>query len=409
MMNQSYYNDRLSNISLYIERMNNMDISTEIRIVQPGEMIQAIQLADQTFRNQEQVSMGVAFPHIFNSVFGQSYGAFVKGQLVAFMGLVPSMIRVGEAKLNVYLLGSVCTDEAYRGQGLASEMLQSVLTHIDSAGASLLLVSGGRPLYRRAGCHPFGQSTIYVIDQSVKSLPVQEKPLLIREMKPVDWFAIHRLASARPVRFEQSVWELATLIEASAFASIFSQVHIVLIAEQEDGEIIAFAVISVSTEVSDSTAKLIEWAGNPSAIAVILQEAISKYELTSVEVAVPWYDNDLAEVLQSIASSSSLETDYHTLKIVNPDRLIEQLSPYFRQSPTKDLNSDRDLSIERIADDSYNLRLRNGNNYTVTEEELVSLLFIPNHSLTDQEHNDSLLSENSLPIPLPYEKGLNYV
>lgn len=37
----------------------------EIRRLKADEFEQAIQLADQTFRDQEHTSMGQAFPHVF--------------------------------------------------------------------------------------------------------------------------------------------------------------------------------------------------------------------------------------------------------------------------------------------------------------------------------------------------------
>ncbi|WP_187274462.1 GNAT family N-acetyltransferase [Paenibacillus sp. N3.4] len=82
---------------------------TEIRLLQPGEWQAAIQLADKTFRNVGEDSMGIAFTHVFSPSLHQSYGLFIEGEIVSFIGLVPEIMRIGAAKLNVYAIGAVCT------------------------------------------------------------------------------------------------------------------------------------------------------------------------------------------------------------------------------------------------------------------------------------------------------------
>src|SRR4051812_20787883 len=89
----------------------------EIRFATNEELKQAADLSDSVFRDAEQPSMGIAFPQIFTSCQNQSIAAFEDGKLVAFMGLVPNIIKIGQAQLFIHSLGSVCTHPEYRKKG----------------------------------------------------------------------------------------------------------------------------------------------------------------------------------------------------------------------------------------------------------------------------------------------------
>src|SRR5690554_2912648 len=116
----------------------------DIRNVKPNEIDQAIQLANGIFRGEGHSSMGDAFPHVFSKGINHSFGAFDGDRLVSFMRLVPSKMKVGEAELNIFSIGGVCTHEDYRQRGISSKLLKRVYQYIDEAEASLLLISGDR-------------------------------------------------------------------------------------------------------------------------------------------------------------------------------------------------------------------------------------------------------------------------
>ena len=79
---------------------------TEIRFADKEELKQAAALADSIFRDSEQTSMGVAFRKFSHQVINHSMAAFEAGRLVAFMGLVPNIINIGQSQLQVHSLGA---------------------------------------------------------------------------------------------------------------------------------------------------------------------------------------------------------------------------------------------------------------------------------------------------------------
>lgn len=378
----------------------------DIRLIRPQEREEAIRLSDRTFRSPEQSSMGHAFPEVFSAELHQSYGAFEDGKLAAFMGLVPVVLRIGSASVHAMQLGSVCTAEEYRGRGIAADMLDRVIAHADRAGAALLLVSGGRGLYRRAGCHPFGRADLFELTpESVGADGKCPDGAECREFAAEDWFHLHRLASSRKVRFDASLAELALLLRAEAWASILGLRHRVLLAER-GGLPFAFAVIGVPGEQADGEkpARLIEWAGDPEAASMLIAEAVGRCGLSRMVIPVPWHQRELAAALRPLAERSYPDTDHHTMKIIKPERLLGQLMPYLME---RQESYAADFSLKGRPDGGAVLYL-GGRTSEVSGEELVSLLFDPaGCSPLDAEFRREL--GGFLPVPLPYEKGLHYV
>ncbi|WP_010270590.1 GNAT family N-acetyltransferase [Paenibacillus senegalensis] len=378
----------------------------EIRcLLTKAELDEAARLSDSIFRDHEQVSMQQAFPGVFSESLGQSFGAFDNGKMVAFMGLVPTIIRLGPASLRVYSLGSVCTDENYRGKGIASELLDAVLQQIGQAGASLLLVSGARSLYTRAGCRTYGQVEYYQWDRgNGVSFQTGQLPqgAQLREWQSTDWFQLHALASNREVRFDHNLSELAQLIHCEAFSSCVKLKHKVVVAEK-DGQIVTFAVVGVPAAAAPKRPPLlIEWAGDAACMPALLNFAADTYTLDKLLIPVPWHEQKLALALQGLPVEQKKATG--TVLVASPERLLEQLAPYLQ---AKDASAFASLAFAREGEDAIGVTFKD-KSCTLTVTEFISLLFDPGHPELDEPELTEAL-KTLFPLPLPYDAGLNYV
>lgn len=371
----------------------------EIRLLHEEEFKEAVNLSDQVFRDKEHISMGKAFPHVFSDYLLQSYGAFIDQKLVAFTGLVPSLVHIGSAQLKVYSLGSVATHPEHRKKGYASEILKRILHHIDQSEASLLLVSGDRDLYKRVNCFPFG--TIH--EYKLTPLSLSEHDLnveYIREFAPTDWFQIKELADHQIARFEQSIWDLAMLIKVEPFASIYKLKHKVLVSTK-DGKIDAFLVIAMKSEGhSDSIA--IEWAGDESAIAELLHYGMVKFKLNQVKINIPWHEKKLLSKLHSL--ENTVKPLLGTIRIVNAERLFQQLSPYLEE---KNQALFKRLNVKTM-DDGYTQISTNRESILLNPFELVQMIFGDNLNRNIDGELKDIVNE-LFPIPFPNTAGLNYV
>ncbi|MBB6735091.1 GNAT family N-acetyltransferase [Cohnella zeiphila] len=363
------------------------------------EWKEAVKLSDLVFRDPEHISMGEAFPTVFSASLGQSFGAWEEEKLVSFVGLVPFVIRVGAARLKVYAIGSVCTHPDFRGKGHAGAILEQVNRHIRNAGASLLLVSGDRPLYQRIHCYPFGGFNRYSLKPEQASA-LSGGGWKVRERTSEDLFVLQDLAEERAVRYEQSVTELADLIQARAYASCLKLEHRTLVAEK-DGRAAAFAVLAVpGAAKSHGTPRVIEWAGDPSAVVSIVADALGRYGLDSLDMAVSWHENGMLETLRDVPFEEGRNSG--TVRVTDPRLLMEQLAPYWREKAGSEAAS---LTAELSEDGGCVLTLGT-DSVRVTARELISLLFDPKPQLSEPL---AQAIADRFPIPLPYTEGLNMV
>jgi predicted N-acetyltransferase YhbS len=371
----------------------------EVRPLTVKDMQSAIRLSDKTFRDSEQKSMGEAFPFMFSKgLIGQSFGAFIDGKLVSFMGLVPSVIRIGEAQLKVYSLGSVCTDEDFRGQGHASAILEKLLHFLEQTDASLLLVSGDRSLYTRAQCYSFGKIKRFTFNREGGKSGQGTTQNSICEMKESDLLRMTNLANTRSFAYEQSVADLGILLKAEAYASCLKLTHKVLVYEEE-GEITSFLVAGVPFGSDQNRNPIaVEYAGQPEEITALLSYALQAYGLEKIEVPVPWHQKDLLAELGHLAYKD--EQNQGTIKIIQPERLVQELQPYLRNK-----NNDS-IKLETLSDGSIEI-ITPGARETLDFERFISLIFNPNENSVIHKSLKEELGE-VFPLPFPYTAGLNY-
>ncbi|MBD8498620.1 GNAT family N-acetyltransferase [Paenibacillus arenosi] len=380
---------------------------TNIRILNEEEMQAAILLANRIFRDAEQVPMQSGFPYLYSTTYGHSFGTFEGDRLLGFNGLLPAVLRVGPAAINVFSLGSVCIDPEARGRGYASSMLDNVKDHVKNAGASLLLVTGTRSLYTRAACHLFGAVTRVLLDQSCAHSILASKESQqyhLRAMKPYEWLQLHKVARSRDVHYEQSVWDFAGLTKAEAYASCVKLKHQVLVAER-NGKVTAFAVVAVpkGTLQSRRPPFAIEWAGDASAVASLFAFATINSDIATLEVPVNWHEHELLEVLHRVPSTS--EQNLGTVYIANIEQFVEEIRPYWMQH---DASVGAQLTIHLVTDDEYELSLPQLPTLRLRGQQLTSLLFTPAAQIKLTEEWAAALHK-LLPIPLPSTSGLNYI
>jgi GNAT superfamily N-acetyltransferase len=357
----------------------------EFRLLKFDEFDQAIALADQTFRDDGHLSMGQAFPQVFSPALNQSYGAFKNNELVSFIGLVPSVIHLGSAEIQVYSIGSVCTHPDHRKNGYAGILLEMVFAHVQRANASLLFVSGSLPLYIKAGCTFYGNLNKFELHKGDLTLP---EGYSVREFLPYDWFYLRRLIQSRHVYFEQGIFDFAVLYQSKGFASILKMEHKILVAEAEN-EIKGYVVLGIpESTIGESISRVIEWGGDSQAIQAVLAESF-QYGVNSLKLSVPTYEIELNRLLYSI--EKIVAPFPGTVKIMDLNLLLEHLAPFFNGK------------IEIVdVDHNHKKLLFNQKSLLLDNAALEKLILQGGPNL------DSFLN-GVFPIPLPFPEGLNYV
>ncbi|MHA0858064.1 GNAT family N-acetyltransferase [Paenibacillus sp. CMAA1364] len=370
----------------------------ELRLIRENELKEAVLLADRIFCAEGEHNMGISFPTLFQPGISHSYAAFNdEGKLIAFIGMVPLLIQSAKARLQAYSIGAVCTDPAYQGQRIAGQLLTLCQQHAKDAGASLLFISGDRSLYTRAGSVSFGRSIHYVIDDNTMlTSDVQSCQLTVSDMKPQDMFYIHDLMMQKSAAIQWSMAELAQFIGASPMASIHHMNQHVRIARTADQRIVAVAIFAIPKADSiDNAGTLVEYAGEPTAVAAMISDAMTHYSLHSLSVTLPWQDVELANQLQGSDATMERQENAGLVLVVDAESLINQAG---YGEGTHD-----STTITTSPDGTYQLNTPDGSSNIGGNRELCSLLFDPDSTV--EQHSDHRLDT----IALPYMYGLYFI
>lgn len=353
----------------------------EIRRIKESELQQAATLANIVFCNDANGHMGYCFPTLFEAGISHSYGAFAPdGQLISFMGMVPVRITSKNSSLKAFSIGAVCTDPAFRGQGIAGQLLERCRQHARYAGASVLFISGDRSLYTRAGSMFYGKAhkiTIEAVSENKETPPTPSintsaiSTWKYSDLVSHDIFALHQLITTKISSIDWGIGELQQSLGIAAYATLHKQQQHVRVAHTREHEMAAALILMVpdqDTAKPEHQGLIMEWAGDPLAVQALIYDAISHYQLTSLSGYFPWQDSKLIELLQQNHATSEIHKNAGTVLIVDGEALLQQ------------------TGLDRVVD-----------NDILFEEnhQLGSLVFDPDTS----EHA----------VPLPYMYGLYFI
>lgn len=378
----------------------------EIRLVKKSELEQAAKLANIVFCNDENGHMGSCFPTLFQAGIPHSYGAFSpEGNLVSFMGMVPVEITIGAKKsLRAYSIGAVCTDPAFRGQGLASKLLASCRQHAQKSGASVMFISGDRSLYTREGSVFFGTANKVTIKEDAVSKHNVNSSLPswnYRDIVPEDIFTLHHLLTNKSSSFQWGITELQQSIGTSAYATLNKKIQITRIAYSDNNEIAAAIILMLpgeNTPVQEQhMGQIIEWAGNPLAAYELMYDAISRYQLASLSAILPWQDSELIELLQNDHVQSEKVNNAGTVLVVDEAALIQQAG--FDKTATGE------TYINILGNNRYELHTKDEKVFIKGIDQLSSVIFNPDTVIDVSKSS----SHNPFAIPLPYMYGLYFI
>ena len=137
------------------------------RPVKPGELPSLTRLADTIFADGEEGLMLASFPLLFDESNFENLFVFAKrGRIVSHVGMAQRWACLAGCTVRVACIGAVGTYEEHRGKGLATSLFEAACGKALSDGVDLMMISGGRGLYLRAGAAEVGCDYLTVLDRS---------------------------------------------------------------------------------------------------------------------------------------------------------------------------------------------------------------------------------------------------
>lgn len=371
-----------------------------IRMLQALDYDAAAKLSDDVFRNEKQMSMAHSFSYLFSPITAHSFGAFEEEELLAHMGLLPSVVRIGRSRLPVFSLGSVCTSEAARGKGFGTDLLHKVQDHVASTGGVMMFVSGGRSLYTRNRCYPFGQTQIYTVTADANV--TEEAGVTARVLTENDCFAWYELAQQREAAFDLSLWDMHGLEHGGAFASCVMMKPKVYVLERK-GHITAYIyILFPSAKQQDAAPRIYEYGGAAEEVVYLLQLVMKQKQITAAQLYVPWQDTEVSTCLRGYSSEE--EPNQGTLYVPSMERLFRYMQNWWSDQGALAAH----IQVTELEGGNVRLEYPDTASVELTESQLFSLLFDP--KATDILPPTWPSAEQlKITIPLPYTIGLFYV
>ncbi|MEM2905575.1 MAG: GNAT family N-acetyltransferase [Candidatus Bathyarchaeia archaeon] len=345
------------------------------RAARRDELQQVADLANLVFREAKGLAwtMHLEFPLLFNEANLENLRVILDdGKPVTLVGIRESELVIYGCRVPVGMIGSVCTHPQYRGKGLASLALVDAFEKMKRDGVPLVLVSGVRSLYTRAGCAMVGREYRYgLTPQDAEKLPTCGF-----ELEPFQEGALSGIVELRqkePVRFLNTPEELLALLKRPERDSL-SQVHprdTFLI--KCGSTSVAYLVAQMPRDGSLGDSNLVEYGGSRSAVAAGVSLLIRRRGLRKLNVAVPWQDKELLALLELAGLPLPKASPFGgTVKLLQPQAFLKAVKPYLRERLGVDASEDL-----RLVEGAENLRLEvDGESLPLKSDlELARLLF----------------------------------
>jgi GNAT superfamily N-acetyltransferase len=293
------------------------------RAVRPAELAGVIRLATSIFRHEGGTDMGAAFPTFFNGQNLENLRIVLEaGRPVAMAGCVMRGLSLAGTKVPVALVGTVCTLEEFRGQGIAGRIVEDVVARAVAQGAVAILVSGGRGLYGRMG---FVDAGLWRIARVEKSHALPRLTCSVGEWTANDIPEMVALYQAEPVRFERDAEEMQTLLEARSLHARPARAWLCRVRDK----LAAYACTTGPDQGSgESVLKALEIAGSRHALLASLPAILAASHAGSVEIETPASDLEM-QTLANAWDLPSVNRGFHgTVKIVDRPRFFSAIEGY---------------------------------------------------------------------------------
>ncbi|MCX7796470.1 MAG: GNAT family N-acetyltransferase [bacterium] len=361
------------------------------------ELEEIIRLSNKIFRSNMEGDMGREYPLLFSEKNCENLRIIKEdNKIVSLVGILFSDVILIGIKIKVCMIGSVATDPDYRGRGFASLLMQDSIVKSLQEGVDIMLISGGRGLYRRLGAINAGLYKTYHIDKAKLS----RGDLKVKRVNEGDIYKLLRLMELEPVRFVRSYEELKTILGCSM---VVNRPGEVLVVEKNNSTPLAYMAIQLP-KMQNEVLRIKEIGGSRSALLDSLYAVLETYNRDSLILDTLSSDTEIRYILEKLGIKGEDRGFEGTIKIINPKSLIKKLESYFRRMLGEEYS---DFVIE--FNPPITIRFRD-EKIQIDENDLPALIFgsiEKKIEIPEQLTQIKRVLDILFPIPL-VDYGLNY-
>lgn len=366
------------------------------RAVRKEELQDLTELINYVFRSSsgKEPDMHICFPIFISDKNLDNLLVMVdeeSGKPVSHMGLWINEFSYFGQPMKVGSLGSVCTDPNFRGQGLATKLMEAVFNRLEAEGVDLLLVSGGRGLYQRAGCTEVGDVKWY-------ALPQQPLNLDFEVVVDPDVSLMNELWIREPLHSKRGLKNFETLVDAKALARCINCQSTVYMARLGNSPL---AYVQAITS-ADKTVYIYEWAGDRTSLVQLALYIANLPDVNSVQWPIPSWEKTLLALIEHSNASLAKTTELSgTYKIVRFAPFVDKVSNYLSEL----------YGIDKIIgfDEGDTQVLQFGDEEIKLDHKSMHLMLLKGTLPDNLPPKMKELFSMALPLPLPWPIGFDYI
>ncbi len=296
-------------------------------------------------------------------------------------------------------VGSVCTHSAHRGKGLATTLMFDAERHMRRAGVDLVIVSGGRGLYRRIKYEPAGLVRHYAV-------PAEVNPpgLTWRDAADSDVHALASIYTRKPVRFRRSLNDFESTLAAFRFQARAEPGRTVI--AETDGKIVAYLSALIRRRNHVKLLEVSETGGDAESVVNLAAALAADEGVKSFDLRVPGAHEELSIACDRRGLSGAERPASGTFKLLDPAGFVDKMGPLIEERAGRQFA--KSLEVSNVAG-GCSFRLNRERLDVSNEAELLRLIFEPGWRI--EEFGGSRLGKSlAIAFPLPMiMPGLNCI
>ncbi len=360
------------------------------------ELEEIVKLSNRVFRSNIEGDMGREYPLLFSEQNCENLRIIKEdNKIVSLVGMLFSDVIILGTKIKVCMIGSVATDPEYRGRGFATLLMQDSILKSLQEGVDIMLISGGRGLYRRLGAINAGLYKTFHIDKAKLS----RSNLKVKRVNQEDISKLLKLMELEPVRFLRSYEELKTLLGCSMVVNRPGEVLII----EDNNTPLGYVAIQLAKK-QEEIPHIKEIGGSRSAIVDSLFTILDTYNKDSILLDVLCSDLEIRHIMEKLGIKGEDRGFAGTIKVINVKRFLKKLDNYFSRMLGEEY---KDFTIE--FNPPVTIRFKDENLY-IEERDVPALIFgsiEKKIEVPEQLPRIKKVLDILFPIPL-VDYGLNY-
>lgn len=301
------------------------------RAVRAEEYDSLVELVDTVFMTSRgrAPAMAELYPLLYHPRHAEHMRVMVDGgRVVTHIGVRVWDIVVHGCRVRMGSIGGVATDEAYRGRGLATAVLNDVFAHLRDAGACVAYISGARGLYLRNQAVRVSR----LFNATVKADAFTDgagRGYQVREFAEDELDAFIRVHQREPLRYARprDEWAIVATVESRQPGAFWKQRLFGLWAD--DG-LAAYVAVRIMSD-PNATPSVREYAGSRVAIVEAMPAVVEACGVAELGLSAQCDDAELVRLLSGRGITCAPATHGGTWRMLDFGRLMDSLRPWVHE------------------------------------------------------------------------------